>query len=162
MIPLRAYSFSFTATAATGAIDYFELVAGSTVGLVLLSLDISQTTEFGDAQDEMVEWFVKRASGSYTSGSGGATPTGRPMRAGDSAATCTCEARNTTQLLVGSGTLVTVHNSAFNIRAGIDKIWTPETAPSCGISQALVVGMVSAPADSVSWCGTAIVGELTP
>ncbi len=84
------------------------------------------------------------------------------MRAGDAAATFTAETLNTTKLLVGSGALVTIHDGAFNVRSGLREIWTPETAPSVSVSQALAIGMDAAPADSITWKGTAYVGEILP
>lgn len=163
MLRPRAYSVNFGATANTGAVDWFELIAGSTVGLLLLGVFIGQTTEAGDTAEEQIEWYVKRASGSYTSGSSGATGVARtPVLGGDAAATFTAETNNTTRIAVGSGTLVTLHNSAFNVRAGLEMWWTPETAPSCAGSQALAIGMNTTPADSISWTGTVYVGELVP
>lgn len=163
MIPLRAYTVSFAASAQTAAIDWFELIAGASVGVVLLGLDISQTTELGDAAEEQVSWYIKRASGSYTSGSGGNTGVARPpVRVGDAAATFTAESLNTTQIAVGSGTLTTMFQGSFNIRGGLQIFWTPETAITCAGSQAIAIGLGTAPADSVTWIGTAYVAELIP
>jgi hypothetical protein len=163
VIPLRCYTVVFAASAQAGAVDWFELIAGSTTGLALLGLDIGQTTELGDAAEEQIDWYIKRASGTYTSGSGGNTGVARtPVRAGDAAATLTAETLNTTRIAVGTGTLTTCHNSAFNLRNGLLQFWTPETAFTCSASQALAIGMTGAPADSVTWVGTAYVAELIP
>lgn len=163
MIPLRVYTVCFTASAQTGAVDWFELQATSSSGLALLCVDVSQSTDYGDAQDEGIRWYIKRASGSYTSGSGGNTSVARtPVRSGDAVATVTAETLNTTQIAVGTGTLTTVHQSCFNIRQGLYQVWTPETAISCKVSEALAIGMGAAPADSVTWEGTAYVAELLP
>lgn len=161
MIEPRAYSVVLAATASAAAIDWFELIAPSSCGLVLLGLDISQSTDFGDAAEEGVRYSIKRAAGSYTSGSGGNTGVARtPVRSSDAAATFTAETANTTQLVVGAGTLVTCHASSFNIRTGLDKIWTPEMAICCKAAEALVIGLAAAPADSVTWEGTAYVAEI--
>lgn len=163
MIPLRVYTVLFAASAQTNAVDWFELIAGSTTGIALLGIDIGQTTELGDAAEEQIDWYIKRASGSYTSGSGGNTGVARsPVRAGDAAATFTAESLNTTKIAVGTGTLTTMHNSAFNLRTGLLQYWTPETAISCSASQAIAIGMTGNPADSVTWVGTAYVAELIP
>jgi hypothetical protein len=163
MVPLRCYTVVFAASAQTNAVDWFELTATSTSGIALLGLDISQTTELGDAAEEQIDWYIKRASGSYTSGSGGNTSVARtPVRAGDAAATFTAETLNTTKIAVGSGTLTTVHNSSFNLRNGLIQYWTPETAITTSVSQALAIGMTGNPADSVTWVGTAYVAELAP
>lgn len=159
----RAYTVAFAASAQAGAIDFFELIAGASVGFVLLGIDIGQTTELSDAAEEQVDYYIKRGSGSYTSGSGGNTGVARGVvRPGDSAATFTAETLNTTKIAVGTGTLTTLLNSTFNIRQGLEKIWTPETAFGCGPSQALAIGLTGAPADSVTWVGTAYVGEVAP
>lgn len=161
MIGHRVYTVAFTASAQTGAVDWFELIAPSSCGIALLALDISQSTDYQDAAEEGIRWTIKRASGAYTSGSGGSTGVARtPVRSGDAAATFTAETLNTTQVAVGSGTLVTVHQSVFNIRTGLIQYWTPETAISAKASEALTVGMGAAPADSVTWEGTAYVAEV--
>jgi hypothetical protein len=159
----RPYATLFAASAQAGAIDWFELANTSASGIALLDLDIGQTTELGDAAEEQIDWYIKRGAGSYTSGSGGNTGVARTaLRPGDSAATFTCETLNTTRIAVGTGTLVTLHNSTFNLRSGLLKTWTPELVPVAATSQALAIGMTGAPADSVTWVGTVFVGELLP
>lgn len=163
MIPLRCYTVVAASAAQTGAIDWFELTTTSAGGIALLGLDISQSTEAGDAQDEMIRWYIKRAGSTYTSGSGGNTSVARtPVRSGDAAATFTAETNNTTQVAVNTGTLATVHQSDFNVRSGLLLWWTPETAITAKASEALVIGMSAAPADSITWEGTAYVAELLP
>lgn len=163
MIPLRCYAVSFAATAETVAVDFFELIAGANCGIGLVALDIGQTTELGDAQEEQLSWYIKRASGSYTSGSGGNSSVARPpVRSGDAAATFTAETLNTTQIAVGSGTLTTVHQGSYNIRSGLPPIWIPETVITAKASEALAIGLAAAPADSVTFVGTAYVVELAP
>lgn len=163
MIIPRVYSVILSASAQAGAIDWFELIAGASSGLMLLGLDIGQTTELGDTAEEQIDWYVKRGAGAYTSGSGGNTGVARsPVRAGDAAATFTAETANTTKIAVGSGTLVTLHNATFNVRSGLQIFWTPETAYSTGVSQALAIGMTGAPTDSITWVATAWVGEIIP
>ena len=157
----RVYGVSFAASAQTGAVDWFELTSTSTRGIILLGLSISQTTETGDAQEEQIGWTIKRAGGGFTSGSGGNTGVARqPRFSTDVAATFTAETLNTTQIAVGTGTLNTLHQDSFNVRAGLQLFWTPETAWGASVSEALAIGMVAAPADSITWVGTAYVAEL--
>lgn len=163
MIEPRTYSVILPASAQAGAIDWFELICGGTVAIVLLGLSIGQTTELSDAAEEQIDYYVKRGAGSYTSGSGGSTGVARtPKAPGDAAATFTAETANTTKIAVGTGTLVTIHNDTFNVRSGEKVFWTPETAPQAGPSQALAIGMTGAPVDSITWVCTAYVGELAP
>lgn len=160
MVPIRRYSVVLENSAQAGAIDFFEITAAAGKPIALLGLDIGQATELGDAAEEQIRWFIKRASGSYTSGSGGSTPTPAPINPNDASVGFSVESLNTTQLVVGSGALTTLHASTFNVRVGLQMFWTPETAPIAGGSQALVVGLAAAPADSVTWTGTAYVAEL--
>jgi hypothetical protein len=163
MIPLRVYTVGFSASAQTAAIDFFELITGASGAIALFGLVIGQTTELGDAQEEKLRLKFTRATGSYTSGSGGNTGVARPpVRAGDAAATFTAETLNTTQIAVGSGTLTVVNQEPFEVRAGFERFWTPETAFTIGASSALAIGLAAAPADSVTFEGTAYVAELAP
>jgi hypothetical protein len=163
VIPLRVYTVSFAASAQTVAVDFFELITGAGGALCLLGLEISQTTELGDAAEEKVRLRITRATGTYTSGSGGNTGVARPpVRAGDAAATFTAETLNTTQIAVGTGVLTVLQQYPFEVRVGYERFWTPETAFTIGNSSALAIGLAAAPADSVTWEGTAYVAETAP
>lgn len=156
----RAYTTIAVATAQTGAIDLFEIIAGSSKGLILLGLDIGQSTEVGDAQDEQITYTIKRFAGSYGSGTSGNTGVARPaVDSLSTAATFTVETHNTGQATASSGTLTSIYQSTFNVRAGLVMWWPPEVAPRCSVSEGFVVSL-AAPSDSVTWVGTATVGEL--
>lgn len=159
----RPYSSILAASAQAGAIDWFEIIAGSTVAADLWGVDIGQTTELGDTQEEQIDYYIKRGSGTYTSGSGGNTGVARGViQPGDAAATLTAESLNTTRIAVGTGTLVTLVNSTFNVRSGLQFWLPPEFLIGIGPSQALAIGMTAAPADSITWVGTAFVMEKAP
>jgi hypothetical protein len=164
VIPLRCYTVVFAASAQAGAVDWFELIAGSTTGIALLGLDIGQTTELGDAAEEQIDWYIKRGVGHLhvrLRRQHGRRPQPRcvpvmPRRRS--------QPKHSTRrgLLSAPGRWPPVHNSAFNLRSGLLQFWTPETAFTCSASQALAIGMTGAPADSVTWVGTAYVAELIP
>lgn len=153
------YTVSFAASAQTAAIDFFELISPSTMGIALHAVFLSQTTEVGDAQEEMLNVLIQRGVGTVTSGNGSAA-TPAPVDQSDAAATFTAETVATTQIAVGTGTLTALHREAFNVRSGWQMIWTPETRPRAFGGARLAIGLVSAPADSVTWVGTAYVEEL--
>ncbi len=162
MIPPRCYTVSFAASAQTAAIDFFEIITGAGGSIALLGLESGQTTELGDAAEEKVRLKITRATGSYTSGSGGNTGVARPaVRAGEASATFTAETLNTTQIAAGSGALTVLSQYPFDVRAGYERFWTPETAFTIGPSSALAIGLAAAPADSVTWEGTAYIAELS-
>lgn len=163
MIPERRYTVNFAASAQTNAVDWFEFLTGASGAIALIGLDIGQTTELGDTAEEQIEWYIKRGTGSITSGSGGNTGVARPpVIANDAAATFTAETLNTTRIAVGTGTLTTLHTSAFNVRSGLQVFWTPETAICSSASSSLAVGMTNNPTDAITWVGTAYIAELAP
>lgn len=156
----RMYAVTFDVEAETGQVDFFELVPADDKPLALHSIFIGQTTEVGDAAEEMLEVEIHRGGTGMTSGSGGTAQTPRPLHPTDAAAGFTAETLNTTLATFTSG--VVVHRDAFNVRVGWQYRPTPEERII--VTQAnggLVVRLGAAPADSISWVGTAIVEELT-
>lgn len=153
----RVYTVEANTGSQAGAIDFVEMLPADDHPVLLLALIISQTTEFGDAQDEMVEFLIKRG-GTLTSGSGGAAPTPRPVDFGDGGAGLTAEVGNTTKGSFASG--VNVHRGSFNIRAGLELFWTPETAPKFGQANQMLIEQVAAPIDAVTWTICAYLQEL--
>lgn len=149
----RIYSATFEEVAVTAAQDLIEIVAPSDAVVVIHSVSISQSTEAGDAQSEMLNLLYHRGS---TSGSGGTTVTPAPMNAGDAAFGGTCEANNTTQGT--EGTILRAEN--FNVLAGY--IWqpTPEERMVVSPSSRLIIELQTAPADSVTMSGTVVFEEI--
>lgn len=152
----RVYSVSFTEVAVTVAVDLFELTPADDKPLEVLGLFIGQSSDFGDAQAELLPYRVIR--GFTSSGSGGASTTPRPLQRGDAAAGFTAETCNTTGATTGS--TVDLHCDTFNVAAG-EKLWLPEGC-EWGVSQAdttLVIRLASAPTDSLDLSATLIVRE---
>lgn len=146
----RLFSAAISGVAVTVQQDMWEIVAPSTGSVKFWGFEISQSTEAGDAQDEMLG--VQVITGYTTSGSGGSSATAVPLSLGGSAFGGTVETSNTT--VATTGTAAIRYASAFNVRA--PHIWLPEDAlrPIVQASERLVV-RVSAPADSVTFWGTA-------
>lgn len=85
----------------------------------------------------------KRFSGAYSIGSGGTSVTPRPHVFGDSAATCTARANDTTQ--TSGGTSVTLDADALNVINGYNKLPAPEDRWAFTISQAFIWSLDTAP-----------------
>ena len=157
-MPYAGRTFTVEATGASAAaVDFLELLPADDHPCLLLALIISQSTEAGDAQDEMISMLIKRG-GTLTSGSGGSAPTPRPVDFGDTGAGFTVEMLNTTKGSFASGT--NIHRASFNVRAGLEMFWTPETAPKFGQANQCLVEMLSTPVDSITWDVTAYIQEL--
>jgi hypothetical protein len=153
----RVYSVNFENVAVTEDQDLFEISPADDKPVRLLGLFLSQSTETGDAAEEMMRIQVLR--GHSTGGSGGSAPTPTPIDPDSPAAGFASEVNNTT--IASAGTAVALHSEAFNVRSGMAHWWTPETAPMARQGNTTIVVRVMAnPADSVTMSGTLYVEEL--
>lgn len=141
------YVGSVGAVAVTAAQDLFELNAGSAKPLVIHGFVLSQNTEEGDAQDELLHIRIRR--GQTSSGSGGSAPTPVPLNPSAAAATFTMEANNTTQ--ASGGTIVTMHEDAMNVRQGMPYMFPPELRPKIPGGGRGCLELIDAPADSITF-----------
>lgn len=156
----RIISIPITATAATVAVDFCEILAASGKPYSLHEVVIGQTSDYGDAQAEGLLATFKRATGSFTSGSGGSSVTtfGK-ANTSDTAGGMTAEIFNTTQASAGSGALTTFRIEPFNIQSGLQYLPIPEDRYEFMPGEALVISL-PAPADSLTWAGTVVIEEL--
>lgn len=153
----RMYSVIFEHVAVTAAQDFFEITPADDKPCAIHACYLSQDTELGDAQEEMLR--VEIIRGYTASGSGGSAPTPVPFGPNDTAAGATAEVNNTT--VANTGTAVILWAESFNERTGWQFLPTPEMRPM--VSQAnttLVVRLMAAPADSVTMSGTLVFEEL--
>ena len=148
------YSAQFTNVGVTVAQDFFGISSPTSGSGILLACFISQTTETGDSEEEMLHWYIK--TGATTVGSGGSDPANVPTRLGMPAATADARANDTTE--ASAGTIVTHHSETFNIRVGLQympipelRIWWGELA--AGTTTHLEVGLTTVPADSITMSG---------
>jgi len=157
----RMYTGTFKAITVTAAQDFFELLAPTDSVVVIHEWTVSQKTEIGDAQEEMLTLTTNRGVGAVTSGSGGGTITTQPVADGDVAFGGTLERNNTTIMVVGSGTLETdleVHN--WNVRVPYTRTYTPETRPCISPGNRWTLELESTPADTMDISGTITFEEI--
>jgi hypothetical protein len=143
-------------TTANGDHDFFELDAGAEKPIEIVALDISNKSEVGDAQEEMVAYAIVR--GNTTTGTGGATPTPQPLDASDGAASFSAKTANTA--IASAGTAVTLVTSTFNIRAGLLVIYPEVMRPKTQGTSLLCVRLLTALVDDATLSGTVWVREL--
>jgi hypothetical protein len=153
----RLYPVVFTGVAVTAQQDLFEVVAAATGMVLVHELELSQSTEVGDAQEEGLSILTK--SGSTTTGSGGSTPTAIPRNFGDTAFAGTPKVNNTTKAT--TGTIVTHDSWNWNVRIPFLKVWTPETRPIISPSRRWTVELATTPADSITMSGTLRFSEIS-
>lgn len=151
----RVYTVEFENDAATTADDLLELDAAAEKPIEVIGWVLGQTTEIKEAEEEMIRYRWVR--GNTTSGTGGAAVTPRPVDAVDTAAGFVAEAGNTTA--ASAGTAVNMYSGGYNVRVG-EQIWLPEGAGLWTSGTALLVmRLMAAPADSISFTATVWVRE---
>jgi len=154
----RIYTVVFGAVSVSAAQDFFEISPADDKPVQLVGITIDQTgiSDVGDAQEELLRWQVIR--GYTTSGSGGSAPTPRPLAPNDVAAGFAAEVNNTT--VANTGTAVTLHEGAFNVRSGLIFWWPEGTEPGASQGNTTIVVRTVAPSDAITFSGTLYVREL--
>lgn len=156
----RIYTAQVSAVAITAAQDLFEIAAPADAVVVVHNWTVFQTTDTGDAAEEILRIETVRGVGTVTSGSGGTTPTAQPTSDGDSAFGGTVEANNTTRMVVGTGTLETLGQYGWNVRIPYHHVYTPEERPVISPSNRWTLSLPAAPADSITTSATVTFEEI--
>jgi hypothetical protein len=149
----RAYAAVFEEVAVTAAQDLFEVVAPADATLKIRSVTITQSSDAGDAQAEMLPILIHEGT---ATGSGGSAVTPSPLSPGDAAFGGTVEANNTTQSVEGTF----IHAEAFNVQIGFYYLPPPENQFEVSPSQLFIVELQAAPADSLTVNGTVVFEEI--
>lgn len=151
---MGTYSAPMDALAITTATDLFELTAPATARGRIHEIDLCQTTDLGDAAEEVLRIGVYRG---VTAGATGTALTEVSYEdSNDGAPTVSVVANRGTPST--GGTLLQI--IGWNIRIPLEKIWTPETRPVWEVSTVLTFKLLSAPADSLTCSGAIIWEEL--
>ena len=153
------YTMPFAAVAVVVAQDLWELLMPADAVGVLHRLELSQETEFGDANAEMIDCSISRVTGAPTSGSGGSTVTPVPGP-GDAAAGIVAEINNTTEL--SGGTEVLQKRFQWHVAGGFEWVLTPEERAEYTYSPATrcLITLKTAPDDSITMSGTVTMEEV--
>jgi hypothetical protein len=149
-----SFSAPMDALAFTTATDVFELTVPSTCRCEVLEMDLGQTTDLGDAQEEVLRIGVYRGA---TAGSTGTSLTEQPFVDSNDGAARVAVVANRGTASTG-GTLLQI--IPWNIRIPLEKIWIPELRPIAEISTVLTFRLLSAPTDSITCSGTIIWREM--
>lgn len=156
----RMYTAQFSAVAVTAAQDLFEIAAPADAVVVIHEWGIFQTSDVGDAQEEILRLETTRGVGAVTSGTGGTAPTAQPIQDGDAAFGGTVEVNNTTRMAAGSGTLETLAQHGWNVRVPFEKIYTPQQMPVISPSNRWTLALPGAPLDSLTVSGYVVFEEI--
>lgn len=158
----RAYVVEFHAVAISAQQDLFYIKPAAdkicVVEAVYLS-NVGGAADAGDAQEELWRVEIIRLPATVSVGSGGGAMTPNPTATNDAAAGFTARI-NDTAVATTSGTALNLHSDGWNVR--VPYVWMPppEHRLLVANAQAIVVRLVSTPADAVTCNGTCIVREL--
>lgn len=146
----RLYTASWdAATAVTAQIDVFWIAPADDKMVYLEELTIWQTSDFGDAQDEVIGLQIIRGFTSVGSGGSASPLIGKNEPAG-AAIGATVRCRDTTP--AATGTTDIQHEDGWNVRAPY--IWTPPSDDwrpyATQVQTSLVVKLLAAPVDSLT------------
>jgi len=153
---MALYTAIFNAVTVTAQQDLFELNVPTDAIVLIHAIELSQSSEIGDAQEEGLNLLMKR--GATTSGSGGTVPTSQPLETGSSAFGGTVEVNNTTKAT--AGTIVTLRAENWNVRMPYLWLPTPEMRFILGPSSRFTVELATTPADAITMSGTLTFEEL--
>lgn len=145
----RIYKAVFSKVSVTAAQDFFEVNAPSDSAVVIHGYKFSQSSDVGDAAEEILNLLLKK--GMSTSGSGGSTITSTPMQTGTPAYGGTVEANNTTKSTGGSP--VNGGSDSMNVRVGANEKFTPEERIVLSPGERFAIELVDAPADALTLSG---------
>ena len=150
------YEVPLPFTAVTVAVDIAEVVAHATRPHVLLEVHLFQTSDVGDAQEEIVQLAIK--TGQTTSGSGGNAATTGYSTDGGGASGFTFESFNTTK--ASAGTILTRRPIGWNIRGPLDLIFTELGQLIIPAAGRWTLELLNAPTDGLTIGGYLLVQEL--
>lgn len=142
------YTINLAPTAFTVAPDLSEITPADDIPVLIHAFRVWQTTEIGDAAEEIIP--ISWVRGNTTSGSGGNTSVAAvPKNHRDVAASMTVETANTTA--ASAGTAVTCYSTGWNVRAPLEVVFAPEQRIRADQGNTLLVlRLGSAPADSTT------------
>jgi len=153
----RVYSATFQngTILTTGTLDIFEVRPAANKPIIIHAIFLGQTSEIQDAEEQILRYSLVR--GNTTSGSGGGTPTPQPMDVNSAAAGAGVDTMNTTA--ASAGTAVNVYSDAFNIRTGLQLIFTPEMRPRVQNTAFIVMRLGAQPSKQITGVNGTIVFE---
>lgn len=147
--------------ARTVQFDAFELTPADDKPVRIIHVVIGQSSDLGDAAEEVLTLEILRGGTAMTSGSGGTgsvtAQTPVAVDPVDAASGLTYDSGNETLATFTSG--VTVWREPFNIRIGFDRLFAELEQIELSQANGGAVVRISAPADSITWNGGTLVFE---
>lgn len=150
-----------TLTAAGGDTDIISLQAADDKPILIRGVQLGQTSEVGDAQEEGLRVTVKRITTSYAVGSGGASVTAAAPQGSSTNSVWSFTARSN-DTTPATGTAQVLDEIGWNERNTPMEKWYPDTdyAPGAKQGEGLVLRLETTLADDMSFVGGVWVEEM--
>lgn len=146
----NVFTATFVDVAVTALQDLFSLIVGANAPVTILSCTISQSSDYGDSEEEGLLIDIIRGNG--TVGSGGSALTARLHNTNGGAAIATVRANDTTE--ASAGTEESLYPVVWNIRMPWEYKPTPEEQFRVDTADDIVaVRLLDAPADGLTVSG---------
>jgi len=158
----RLYTVEFHNVAISAQQDLFYIKPAADKVCFIEALKLSNVggaADAGDAQEELYRLEIIRLPSTVTVGSGGNSFTPSAVAVNDAAAGFTARINDTT-VATTSGTAVNVDSDGWNVRLPYAWPGLPEHRLPIANAQAIVVRLVTTPADAVTCNGTLYVREI--
>ncbi len=144
---MRVYTATFAGVAVTALQDLFSLIAGANAPITLISCVISQSSDYGDSEEEGLLIDIIRGNG--TVGSGGSAPTVRKLDTHGGAAIATVRANDTTE--ASAGTEESLYPVVWNIRMPWEHRPLPEERIRVDtVDDIIAIRLLTTPGDSLT------------
>jgi hypothetical protein len=151
----RIYTVSFENISVSAVQDLLEITPADDKPIRLKSLLV---TVRDSETNEQFTSTIKRASGAYTSGSGGGSPTIAKASSIDGTVGFAAERNNTTRAT--GGTIENLHVEGWPSQGGLNVTPLPGCEFTATHGEALIVGLENAPAGATGFNATAVIEEL--
>jgi hypothetical protein len=131
--------------------DLLEAKLGTGQAGYILRAKIMQSSDEAAAEAEELKVTIKKATCSFTGGSGGGTATIVTPSNSLAHGLATLERNNTTQAVINTGTLEELEPGVFNVLAGEWEFTpTPEMTYPIGPSEAAILSIEETPTDALT------------
>ena len=148
---MRVFTATFQGVTVGALQDLFSLVVGANAPVTILSCTISQSSDFGDSEEEGLLIGIVRGNG--TVGTGGSAPTARLHDTNSGAVVATVRANDTTEASAGAEEVM--YLEVWNIRMPWQYRPTPEEYFRTDLGDDIVaVRLLGAPSDDLTVDGT--------
>lgn len=145
----RIYTAFKAKAAQTATQDLIQVQAGTDNPVLIHAFALFQTSDVKDAEEEILELLTVRGIGA-TTGSGGTTVVAEPLDAGDVADAATIMMNNTTNMVAGGGSLVSMPSFGWMIRAPLLYVYPEAMRPRVNPEDFWTLEMPDAPNDSLT------------